>query len=149
VRTESDGELDAFGRWLADRRLTQERRVRFYGGWVRRLLRLRAARPREAREDSLRVFLDDLAESGTLDWQVRQAAEVVTVYCGQFRVPQNTPVCGTGDAGAGLAKPAEALEHMQRLCGRRCGCVRPYCRNAAGAHRWSRSRPCSQVAGRS
>jgi integrase len=63
----------------------------------------------------LRVFLDDRAESGTRDGQLRQAAEAVTGYCGPFRVPQNTPVCGPGDAGTGVVEPAEALAHMQRL----------------------------------
>lgn len=61
---------------------------------MERFLRLRATRPRENWKDSLRVFLQDLEAGETLDWQLRQSADAVALYCGQFcnlEVMQSSP----------------------------------------------------------
>ena len=84
-RVRSGGmDLEAFEPWLRERRLAPEHRMRFLVGWVQRFLRLQATRPKEDWQDTLRAFLEDLSEGQTKSWQLRQAADAVTLYCGQF-----------------------------------------------------------------
>jgi len=62
---------------------------------VERFLRLRSTRPAESWHDTLRAFLEDLGNGRTLSWQLRQAGDAVTLYCGQFceaQVTRTTPV---------------------------------------------------------
>ena len=106
---------EAFGSWLAERRLVDERRIRYFVGWVERFLRLRAARPREAWQDTLRVFLEDLDEGQTQSWQLRQAADAVTLYCGQFCVQDVTAACAEDHNEVESPEPGEALKEMRRL----------------------------------
>ena len=62
-------------------------RRRFRGlRWFRRLSQSRAP---EDWHDPLRVFLKDLGEGQTPDWQIRQAADAVSLYCGKFHPPQD------------------------------------------------------------
>ena len=83
------GEPAGFADWLRRRRLAPEHRLPHFERWVVRFLRLARARPRESWQDTLRVFLEDLGQAGIPDWQIRQAADAVSLYCGQFR-PQST-----------------------------------------------------------
>ena len=76
--------LEAYEGWLRERRLVAENKVRFFAGWVERFLRLQSTRPAEVWQDTLRVFLEDLGEGRTQSWQLRQAADAVTLYFGQF-----------------------------------------------------------------
>ena len=80
--SEAGTDLEAFERWVRARRLAPEQRLRFFVGWVERFLRLRAARKREDWQDTLSVFLEDLSQGQTRSWQLRQAADAVTLYCG-------------------------------------------------------------------
>ena len=96
-------ELEAYERWLCQKRLVSEHRVRFFSGWVERFLRRRSVRPAEAWQDTLRMFLEDLGKGRTQSWQLRQAADAVTLYCGQFceqEVTQVTPARHTTDGSA-------------------------------------------------
>lgn len=108
-------DLDGFSGWLRERRLAPDNRIPYFVWWVERFLRLRLTRPRESWEDTLHVFLDDLGAGGTADWQVRQAADAVSLYCGQF---WSTAEEG-GDAGTPTGKPAldpgDAIDEMRRL----------------------------------
>jgi len=107
-------QLNAFMEWLRERRLTGEKRVPHYARWVECFLRFRGTRPSEEWQDSLRVFLEELAaDSWRPNWQTQQAGEAVGLYFGQFRVGQDTPVSGEGDRG--LVGHAEALAEMERL----------------------------------
>jgi hypothetical protein len=77
-------ELEGFQEWLRGRRLAPDFRVPYYARWVQRFLRLRASRPRETWRDTLTVFLEDLGEGQCEPWHLRQAADAVTLYCGQY-----------------------------------------------------------------
>ena len=88
---EAETNLEAFEQWVRVRRLAPEQRLRFFVGWVERFLRLRAARRREDWQDTLRVFLEDLSQGQAKSWQLRQAADAVTLYCGQFCEPTTHP----------------------------------------------------------
>ena len=78
-------QMAAFAAWLGGRRLASSSQIPFFLRWVDRFLRMSGRRPAEAWRDTLRVFLEDLAEGQTPDWQIRQAADAVTLYCSQFR----------------------------------------------------------------
>ncbi len=69
--------LKDFENWLRQRRLVPENRVPFVVAWVERFLRLQVTRSREGWEDTLRMFLQDLEEGQTLDWQLRQSRVLV------------------------------------------------------------------------
>ena len=50
-------EMEEFAVWLGDRGMATEDQTPHFGRWVQRFLRLRASRPKEVWEDTLRVFL--------------------------------------------------------------------------------------------
>ena len=89
--------------------------MRFVVGWVERFLRLRATRPPEGWQDTLRVFLDDLSDGRTESWQLRQAAEAVSLYCGQFRKPDDATASPFQHTGIESAEPSQVLSEMRRL----------------------------------
>jgi hypothetical protein len=64
--------------------MARENRVPYFLKWVQRFLGMARARQGESWHDTLRVFLEDLEAGGTPDWQLRQAADAVSLYCGQF-----------------------------------------------------------------
>ncbi len=109
--------LTDFEHWLRQHRLVAENRIGFTLAWVKRFLRLRATRSGEGWRDSLEAFLRDLSEGQTFDWQLRQAADAVTLYCGQFCVQQGTRLFPQGRSQAQPPTPApqEALAEMRRL----------------------------------
>ena len=74
----------ALAQWLRARRLAPDNRALYLVRWVERFQRLRSVRPADSWRDTLRTFLDDLAARHTAGWQIRHAAEAVTLYCGQF-----------------------------------------------------------------
>jgi hypothetical protein len=79
-----NGQTD-FARWLRRRRLAPDHRIPHFERWVERFLCFSKVRPVEAWQDTLRVFLEDLGEGEAPDWQICQAADAVSLYCGQFR----------------------------------------------------------------
>ena len=84
-RDGTSGRLDDFATWLRARRLARDHQIPHMVRWVERFLRLASSRPREeVWKDSLRVFLDNLHEGDMPDWQIRQAADSVSLYLGQF-----------------------------------------------------------------
>ena len=127
-----ESDLEAYGVWLREKRLTFDHKIPFFVGWVQRFLRLRSIRPAEVWRDTLRVFLEDLGEGRTRSWQLRQAADAVTLYCGQFckrEVTRVAPVehtsgdpaqragspsmgqsCGPGESGEAGVEPHPARE---------------------------------------
>jgi integron integrase len=64
--------------------MAPEHRIPHFVRWVVRFLRVSRLRPNELWSDTLRLFLKDLDEGRAPDWQVRQAAQAVSAYCGQF-----------------------------------------------------------------
>ena len=88
--------MDGFAAWLRDRRMGADHQRPHQVRWVIRFLRLRESRPREVWSDSLRVFLDDLGEANCPSWQIRQAADAVTLYCGGY--------CGLKETAAAPAR---------------------------------------------
>lgn len=113
--SETGTDLAAFERWVRARRLAPEQRLRFFVGWVERFLRLRAARTPEDWQDTLRVFLEDLSQGQTKSWQLRQAADAVTLYCGQFCEPRDTPVLPILPTESEPVDPNQILAQMRRL----------------------------------
>ena len=106
---------DAFEEWLRQHNLLPDSRIPYAIAWVERFLRLRTRLPRETWRDSLEAFLTDLGEGRVEDWQLRQAAEAITLCFAQYReqvVTQLSP----GEHG--LVPPAskeDTLSHMQRI----------------------------------
>ncbi len=84
MRERKSGNLTGYEEWLLQRRLAAERHVGHFSRWVERFLGLRTSRPRETWQDTLTVFLEDLGDGRYKPWQVRQAGDAVTLYCGQF-----------------------------------------------------------------
>ena len=78
---ESSG-LEQYALWLHQRRPAPGHRIPYFARWVQRFLRMATTRPPEPWRDTLRGFPDDLR---TPDWQIRQAADAVSLYGGQFR----------------------------------------------------------------
>ena len=115
MRIASDRELDAFSNWLTERGLARESRVRFFVGWVNRFVRFRATRSAETWQQSMNVFLQDLTAGATKDWQVRQAGEAITLFCGQFCVSKETRVGGKPHTDTPGLSPDDALNEMQSL----------------------------------
>jgi len=97
-------ELAGFASWLRERHMARENRVPYFLRWVQRYLVVSRVRPGEPWHDTLRVFLEDLEEGGTPDWQVRQAADAVSLYCGQFLGAGG----GRSTPEGGLSSPDEA-----------------------------------------
>jgi integron integrase len=64
--------------------------------------------------DTLRVFLEDLAEGQTPDWQIRQAADAVGLYCDQFQPPDVMPSTKSEQPNLPGGRQA-ALADMRRL----------------------------------
>ncbi len=67
----------------------------------------------------MRVFLRNLEEGQTAAWQIRQAADAVNLYCGQYRPPAKAPdptepsgTAAPDDAGAVLL-PMEDLLRLR------------------------------------
>lgn len=85
------GQLDGFAAWLRQRRIASDSQIPYFVRWVERFLRLSRLRPRDVWRDTLQIFLENLAEGQTPDWQIRQAADAVGLYCGQFRPPDVVP----------------------------------------------------------
>ena len=76
--------LPGFADWLRRKRLAPDHRIRYLVQWVGCFLGLSESRPNESWQDTLRVFLEDLGEGRTTDWQIRQAGDAVTLFCGQY-----------------------------------------------------------------
>ena len=105
--------LKGFADWLRERRLAPENRIPFFLRWVERFARLTRLRAGEEWQDTLRVFLEDLLEAQTPDWQIRQAGDAVSLYCGQFLKPGETP---PGEAAQTPPLQAEEIvAEMNRL----------------------------------
>jgi len=101
------GDLAGYEEWLRQRRLAAAHQVGHFSRWVDRFLHLRASRPRESWQDTLTVFLEDLGDGQYEPWQVRQAGDAVTLYCGQFCEGRDThaaPKRPTRDEGGARGK---------------------------------------------
>ncbi len=83
---EQHDDLAGFATWLRKQRMARENRIPYFIKWVRRFQVLARGRPPvESWYDTLSVFLEDLEQGGVPDWQIRQAADAVTLFCSQFR----------------------------------------------------------------
>ncbi len=117
--------LSGYATWLVHRRLASRHHTPYFVRWVERFLGMVRTRPRESWQDTLRVFLEDLSDGGLPDWQIRQAADAVGLYCGQFlrseeasregartgdQPPHDRPPCAEPPG-----EPAAAFTEMQRL----------------------------------
>jgi hypothetical protein len=70
--------------WLKERRLAADHRIPYFVRWVEGFRRFRATRPAESWGDTLRVFLGDLDDGQVPAWQIRQAADAVSLFFGQY-----------------------------------------------------------------
>jgi hypothetical protein len=61
------------------------------------------------------MIMDDLGAGRLQSWQLRQAADAVTLYCGQFSEENATPGRKEVDSAEAVAEPSEALREMGRL----------------------------------
>ena len=96
IQTGANRELAGFEDWLRQRRMTPAFQLPHFTRWVVRFLRLRGSRRRETWQDTLQVFLEDLGEGALKPWMVRQAADAVTLYCGQYCEQEGTRVIPGG-----------------------------------------------------
>lgn len=106
---------DDFEAWLRRHVLLPEKRIPYAILWVERFLRFRRRRPGEVWQDSLEAFLADLSDGQLEGWQLRHAAEAVTLYFGQYRKQGDTPASPSGHSAAGPASAQDGLDRMQRL----------------------------------
>ena len=121
--------LVPFADWLKSKRLAREERIPHLLLWLQRFLRFKQSRPSERWQDSLQAFLDDLDSGRTPDWQLRQTANVVGLFYGQFmkttREEGGEPTKSARSSG-GLASlptpesaasfdPSQAFSEMKRL----------------------------------
>ncbi len=83
-----DDLLASFAAWQRHGRLAPDHQVSFFVRLVERYLRLSKARPGEVWRDTPQIFLENLAEGQTPDWQIRQASGAVGLFCGQFPRPK-------------------------------------------------------------
>ena len=100
-------ELARFGKWLEERRLADRNEVSHYVRWVKRFVDLRRTRPREVWQDTLTVYVEDLGDGGYKPWQIRQGANAVTLFFGQFRGRSGTPASPEGDTRAEARRKVE------------------------------------------
>ncbi len=107
--------MDDFVAWLRARRLAPEHRIWHLARWVDRFLRLSQVRPDEAWQDTLRIFLEDLGEGRTPAWQIRQAADAVSLYCGQFRQAEKEPGNTQQQTAEAPFDRALSLAEMRRI----------------------------------
>ncbi len=79
---ELESSLQTFGESLFKAQLARATAAPYLVGWVRRFL----ARPAsdETLADQVRRFCDDLAATGVVDWQVRQAGQALRLYLVNF-----------------------------------------------------------------
>lgn len=108
---------DQFASWLRAGRLVPDKRIPFVVDWVQRFLRFRHSRSRtEVWRDSLQAFLCDLGKGQAESFQLRQAAEAVTLYFGQYRVQKDPPAPPEEPAEPPPPRePREILKEMERL----------------------------------
>lgn len=73
----------------------------------------------EVWQDTLRAFLQDLEQGQVPDWQIRQAADSITLYCGQFCSPTEYLKPGSVQTGrlpeAGSFSPKSAVSRMDEV----------------------------------
>lgn len=101
---------------MKERRLVADRRIPWFVRWVERFQRMRGGRDRESWQDSLEVFLANLEAGGAEDWQIRQAAESITICWTQFREPGEDVVgAGLRCPGVGAWEAPAVLGEMERL----------------------------------
>ena len=123
MRSTEKNNLARYEEWLLERRLAAEHQLAHFRRWVNRFLYLRGSRPMETWQDTLIVFLEDLGEGQYLPWQVRQAGDGVTLYCGQFCANMGTRVLpeGTtreGGANRGAGRRKKRVKQWARLAWR-------------------------------
>lgn len=127
-----DSPLSGFSAWLLERRLATEQQAPILEQWLGRFLRYRQHRPAESWQDSLKTFLDDLDEGQLPAWRLRQAADAISLYFGQFRcsrlstsqplhatranfssVPEGRPGPPRSPAAPGRDAPLNAMQRVQ------------------------------------
>ena len=104
-----------FALWLRRRRLATESQIPYFLLWVERFQNLRKHHPQDVWRDTLRVFLQDLAEGHTVGWQIRQAADAIELYFGQFAPPEDGPSDGPPKDPEAPFDPAAAVDEVCRL----------------------------------
>lgn len=120
--------LAGFADWLRERRLARENRVPYFLKWVGRFLGMTKSRQGEAWHDTLRVFLEDLEAGALPDWQIRQAADAVSLYCGQYletagegggsgEVPDGSPGRPASPGGRQPVAAGAAVDDPEALVG--------------------------------
>jgi len=98
--------LQPYADWLRRKHLAGDSQIPYLLLSLERFLRFKQARPTETWQDSLRVFIEDLDNGMTSDWQLRQAADAVSLFYGQYMKTAGTPETATHTAVApGTAQP--------------------------------------------
>ena len=104
-----------FANWLREKGMAPDRQIHFLVRWVERFIRLWRTRPGDAWPDVQRVFLANLEGGQIPDWQIRQAADAVSLFCGQFRALTRPEREGIAASSAEPLNPWKALTEMRRL----------------------------------
>jgi hypothetical protein len=106
---------DDFATWIRKRHLAPSHRIPHLVRWVESFLRLARVRNDANWNDTLLVFLQDLGEGRTADWQIRQAADAVSLYCGQFRRLDTTQSDSAKSPKSKPQTPDKLLAEMEQL----------------------------------
>jgi len=107
--------IDGFAQWLRVKRLAQDKQVHFMVRAVERFIRMWRSRPNETWRDVQCLFLEDLDASRMPDWQIRQSANAIGLFCGQYRADAVEAWGGRRTATPAQLDATATLEEMRRL----------------------------------
>ncbi|MBT4099977.1 MAG: integron integrase, partial [Gemmatimonadetes bacterium] len=110
----ADRDLDHFHSWLLQYRPIAGEKAPHMVRWVERFLRSQRGQHFADWRDAQRSFLTDLGESELQAWQIRQAGDAITLYCGQYCVRNETASLPSPNSTPPAA-PSELLKEMARL----------------------------------
>jgi len=111
---ETESRLAAFGEYLLRSQIADEKRARYYVGWVRRFLARPVVTPAETPDEALTGFAETLEREGRADWQVEQAKRAVTTWLG-WRRETPTPRPKVARAADNTVVAEDALAALRDL----------------------------------
>lgn len=112
-----DLNLSEYGEFLLRKSLVDEKYARYYVHWARKFLSEESLNPQSSLQERVQEFLERMRQSGSEDWQVRQAETAIRIYFANSR--QNTDwlkaTPGVNVTEDGVTNVQVALERMRSV----------------------------------